>query len=281
MRSHLPRTLAAAMCLAVVSCEGTSLLGPIEPSDVSMTVSAAGGLTGSAYSLRVDGETGDVSGIECQGVLCDFQPDELILRISKGQVAALAVRLEQAGVLQHDGRDFGDECCDIGSFEFDYRRGDLSGSFEGTTTRIPEGLVRAITPVAGLANRVVPMLIDSANPPAEWPDDTYALGDVSVEGTIVDLEVSFGGGCEAHTFDLVGLGASLDSSPAEIDAIVSHDAFGDACEAYLTETRRFETTPLRTLFETVYGPITETTPIVIRLAVPGQEEPVLIEVVVG
>lgn len=277
MRLH-PIKLAAALCVTAGAC-GTSLVGPIEPSDVSMTVLVHGGLTGSVYSIRLDGATGEVRGIQCSGVLCDFQPDAVVLRVSGQQVAALAARVEHAGVLQHDGRDFGEECCDIGAMQFDYRRGSLSGSFEGTTTRIPEGLLRATRPVAALADRIVPMLIDTPGAPDDWPANPYALGDVSVNGMLVSTVVSYGGGCESHSFDLVGSGIFLESDPVLMDAFLAHDAFGDLCEAYPTETRRFDITPLRAAFEASYGRVSEPTTVVLRLAVPGQEDPELIEVV--
>jgi NigD-like C-terminal beta sandwich domain len=73
-----------------------------------------------------------------------------------------------------------------------------------------------------------------------WTDDVTL-----VSGRIVDdcleLVVGYGGGCEAHEFELVwqdlGMICIL---PTYVHMKLHHNANGDRCEAYLTDTLHFD-----------------------------------------
>lgn len=66
--------------------------------------------------------------------------------------------------------------------------------------------------------------------------DAFALEDVRLIGTVLQLDVAYGGGCEEHEFYIVWPEIILAIYPPEFDIYVAHDANGDMCEAYLRET---------------------------------------------
>jgi hypothetical protein len=58
-------------------------------------------------------------------------------------------------------------------------------------------------------------------------------------GNLLFLDVSFAGGCEPHTFQLC-YRVDDPSEPTLAGLFLTHDAHGDTCEAYLTESLRFD-----------------------------------------
>jgi hypothetical protein len=52
---------------------------------------------------------------------------------------------------------------------------------------------------------------------------------------VIQLDVSYGGGCEEHTFR-VDLGMCLESLPMQCEARLVERANGDMCEAYIHRT---------------------------------------------
>jgi len=64
----------------------------------------------------------------------------------------------------------------------------------------------------------------------------FEIKGVERTGDILKVEVSYSGGCEQHTFDVLWGGQILLTEPCQINLILTHDANGDACEAYLSKT---------------------------------------------
>ena len=64
--------------------------------------------------------------------------------------------------------------------------------------------------------------------------------------------MSYSGGCEDHDFILVAADAFMESHPVQLAVAVAHDAHGDRCRAYLTETYGFDLTPVKTLYQEAY-----------------------------
>jgi hypothetical protein len=75
----------------------------------------------------------------------------------------------------------------------------------------------------------------SANRNSESSDPFY-LESIVIHGTTADIVVSYSGGCETHTFEVVWDGNITNTNPLSIDLILLHDAHGDMCEAFITET---------------------------------------------
>ena len=102
------------------------------------------------------------------------------------------------------------------------------------------------------------VIIDDTGPGAgAWTNDPYVIETDRDDGLVIDgdtltVTVSYSGGCEEHDFALVTAGEFRDSHPVELEVILAHDAHGDRCRAYPTETRHFDLTPIRALYRTVY-----------------------------
>jgi hypothetical protein len=79
------------------------------------------------------------------------------------------------------------------------------------------------------------VLVTGACPGGDWiAVDGYAQG-----ATFVDVTVGYGGGCEEHDVWACWDGTILESSPPQLPFLIGHDDHDDACDAYITEVRRF------------------------------------------
>lgn len=78
--------------------------------------------------------------------------------------------------------------------------------------------------------------------------DPFELTAVTVEDNSVEFTVSYSGGCRKHTFEVIWSEAIKGGESPGIDLIIKHNAHGDPCEAYLTETLSF---PLSELLDTL------------------------------
>ena len=97
-----------------------------------------------------------------------------------------------------------------------------------------------------------------------WGTDTYVVNSPpSITGDVLTLSVSYSGGCESHDFTFITSGVFLESNPVQLQAILAHDANGDSCEAWVTETYHFNISPLKTRYQKAYR--TETGTIVLGI----------------
>ena len=62
----------------------------------------------------------------------------------------------------------------------------------------------------------------------------------AVSGKVLTLEVSYAGGCRHHDRQLPG-----ESSPVQLELVLTHDANEDPSEAYPTRQLRFDLAPIR------------------------------------
>ena len=85
-------------------------------------------------------------------------------------------------------------------------------------------------------------------------DDPYVVNSAAVDGHELTLEVSYAGGCERHDFTLVISSTFLESDPVQLRAALAHEANGDACEAWITESIDFDLALVRTRYQEFYGP---------------------------
>ncbi|WP_420438452.1 hypothetical protein [Candidatus Palauibacter sp.] len=85
-------------------------------------------------------------------------------------------------------------------------------------------------------------------------DDPYVVNSAAIDGHELTLEVSYGGGCERHDFTLVISSTFLESDPVQLRAALAHEANGDACEAWITESIDFDLALVRTRYQEFYGP---------------------------
>lgn len=89
-------------------------------------------------------------------------------------------------------------------------------------------------------------------------EDGYTLDGLAIAGDTLEITVSYSGGCEEHEFQLCWDGAFMESDPVQARLTLGHDAHGDACEAYLTETLIFGLEPLKQAWIDSYGGSTGT-----------------------
>lgn len=59
-------------------------------------------------------------------------------------------------------------------------------------------------------------------------------GSYNAKTKSIDLNVSYGGGCQPHTFTLK-MGTCLETFPVRCDVKLVEDFHGDVCEAFITE----------------------------------------------
>jgi len=89
------------------------------------------------------------------------------------------------------------------------------------------------------------VLVPGPLDPQGQPHDAYTLEAVAVDGDTLRLDVSYGGGCRDHVFQLVISTAFLESEPVQARSVLSHDAQGDRCKALLHATLSADLTPLK------------------------------------
>jgi hypothetical protein len=89
-------------------------------------------------------------------------------------------------------------------------------------------------------------LVDSLH--VEVESDAFTFGRMRIDGDILIVEVSYGGGCEEHDFKLFDTGLATRSIPPQHVLRLEHDAHGDSCEAYITRELYFDLSPFRGIY---------------------------------
>ena len=82
--------------------------------------------------------------------------------------------------------------------------------------------------------------------------DAFALNTATIEGDILKVNLSYGGGCASHQFTLVASNSFHESSPVQLPIYIAHNANGDPCEAYPTDDYHFNLTPIKNLYRKRY-----------------------------
>ena len=104
---------------------------------------------------------------------------------------------------------------------------------------------------------------------SDYQNDSYVFNNVELDGDILTIEVEYGGGCKEHIFSLFGSPGFMKSNPVQTDIMLSHDSNNDACKALITEKIVFNLTPLKEVWQQMYG---ESGTIIIHLQ--GFSEPI-------
>lgn len=100
---------------------------------------------------------------------------------------------------------------------------------------------------------------------ATLPDDSFEIVNAEIEGRCLVIKVAYSGGCEVHDFRLVKLFEECGTPtvpPAQL--ILSHNANGDQCEAYLRPELKFDLSGL-------LGPDKDSVVFTLSTNVPGDD----------
>ena len=111
---------------------------------------------------------------------------------------------------------------------------------------------------------------------ADRQSDPFALNSAEISGDILTVSVSFSGGCRNHVFVLTAARFFLESSPVQLPMVLTHEDHDDPCEAYPTENRRFDLTPIKERYRTAYGQDSGMVRLLLRPA-PNTGQPLVYE----
>jgi hypothetical protein len=87
------------------------------------------------------------------------------------------------------------------------------------------------------------------------PADPLEITGATVSGDTLAVTVRYTGGCRTHGFGFVVSGNFTTANPVEASSVLTHDAAGDACLAAVVGTVRFDLTPVRDHYRSVFGVI--------------------------
>jgi inhibitor of cysteine peptidase len=76
----------------------------------------------------------------------------------------------------------------------------------------------------------------------------YKIRSSKIEGDMLELCIEYGGGCEDHIFSLYAESIFSESFPVQGYAKISHNDFGDSCEALIVECFEYDLEPIRNLY---------------------------------
>ena len=119
----------------------------------------------------------------------------------------------------------------------------------GEPTLVSVGRTDGTAPAPSQAGRVV-----VAGTGATLGNDDYVLNSATITGDTLTISVSYSGGCRTHLFTLVIAASFVEASPVRLPAVLRHDANGDRCEAFPTESYAFDLALVRARYRAVYGP---------------------------
>lgn len=130
-------------------------------------------------------------------------------------------------------------------------------------------LLLAILPLAILVSGCIQtgpelLVIDNSFDP-ETPQDPYSIQSLSLEGGILNISVSYSGGCVEHEWGLIGTDRFAESNPVQARVVLTHDDKDDNCDGIANRALAFDLSPLRKAFRESYGQETG----VIRVLVKG------------
>lgn len=74
----------------------------------------------------------------------------------------------------------------------------------------------------------------------EVKGNPFNILDFRIDGDSALITVSYAGGCNKHTFEIIWSETYAESYPPQTNLLVIHDAHGDACKALITETLSFD-----------------------------------------
>ena len=116
-----------------------------------------------------------------------------------------------------------------------------------TVSTRPDTLVTDDSAPSSKTNKgVVLQVVDKF--PASAPSDLFDIESAKVVGDILQLELSYGGGCKDHVFTAFWAPVFLEEEPPSTEILITHDARNDSCEAWISQKLAIDLMPLRKAF---------------------------------
>ena len=103
--------------------------------------------------------------------------------------------------------------------------------------------------------------------------DPYEIINIGLEVDILEINVSYSGGCEEHEFSLFGSSSFKESSPVQMEVVLSHNDNNDPCDGICAEELAFDLSPLKEKWQEAYQQNSGT----IIIWLEGVEEPISYE----
>ena len=66
--------------------------------------------------------------------------------------------------------------------------------------------------------------------------DSFTINSANKDGDILEVSVSYSGGCLQHSFEVIWDGIVYTDPPCYMNLIITHNSNNDTCEALITET---------------------------------------------
>lgn len=265
---ELPPVSALILALLPLlgSCESEVPTRPAAES-IAIVLRVTGGLAGADFTLNVDGERRALEGLECVS-LCDFERGEVLAGLSPQQILDLRDLALDGGLGVIESRSYGTECCDRFLYDLRYSQGGHQAHVVGDAATLPDPLARLAQRIRGMAQGTFPSLVALDTERNDWPGDRLIVHSAELAGGLLDVEISYSGGCEPHDLDLVAYGGFMESEPVQVRAALAHDGRDDACDALIRRELRFDLSPLHRAYDGTY-PGSRGGPLVLQLQDPG------------
>lgn len=87
----------------------------------------------------------------------------------------------------------------------------------------------------------------------DLPKDAFQLTSAKLDGELLVLDVSFGGGCKTHEFHACWDGQFAESFPVQTWIRLHHDANDDNCRALVPKTLHVDVSPIVRGYQSSYG----------------------------
>ena len=89
---------------------------------------------------------------------------------------------------------------------------------------------------------------------AETSPANVSVNNATLDGAILTLDVSYGGGCEVHDIELCWDGSFLESWPVQVTLVPQDWGPPDPCDGWMSETVTIDLWPLQRAWDGAYGP---------------------------
>ncbi|MBK7129669.1 MAG: hypothetical protein IPM74_05800 [Crocinitomicaceae bacterium] len=87
---------------------------------------------------------------------------------------------------------------------------------------------------------VYPQAVLVENPDAYAESADFSIMAVSIEGNVMSISVEYSGGCEKHSWELVGSESIQKSLPPKRGVRLIHQNNGDSCRSIVEENLKFD-----------------------------------------